>query len=77
MSVDADFIHHSGLLGSVADRERVSQESDAMVPCQNGMVCRRESLSRSVCRNESGMLEALISWVPMVATTSFAELPSH
>lgn len=52
-SVD-DFISRTNILDSVGARDTVHQISEIAVPCQMGLVCRRESLTRTVCRAESG-----------------------
>ena len=43
-------------LSDVANREIVSRLNQVLIPCQEGHVCRRETLDRRVCRpeNQSG-----------------------
>ena len=37
----------------IFERKRISSIAETTVPCQNGLVCRRESLDRSHCRENS------------------------
>lgn len=53
-SVVEDFFRRTNLLDGVGARDRIHQSSEIAVPCRIGLVCQRESLTRRVCRAESG-----------------------
>ena len=54
-SVDK-FIYRTNLLDGIRARDMVQQGSmsETVVPCRAGLVCRRVTLTRSVCMAESG-----------------------
>lgn len=47
-------IERSGLEVDIAARDGINQLSDIVVPCLQGLICRREALDRSVCVVETG-----------------------
>lgn len=41
------------LLSNIADRQVASVVQDVLIPCQQGLVCRRQALNRGECRPDN------------------------